>query len=349
LPLADCTSSHRMSQRIAYVAVLRQRAYASPVSCAVGYIDSHCHGSPPWQPLRFSLVPFAAIAMTVLLLTIARSSFFEKASALSGYGSLNQSEVDWCFEAFPSRLSLCVRAYVDHGRAAVHWSRHRFPDLMPRARDPSDVRRDALRHCVWSARLADAFGEDTARGFLERHESDEDPDSTDTAADRRNNDTGVKFGLSNGYSVAQERCTSVATSHAGPVATADQPTRRTPEFAMGSTRPIVRGSEIDEAALAATIAMNTRWRRARPPRRAMGTLGCTASATTVEAGLVVNRDCKSLPSCRGSSRRTNARRLRCPSSIPPSLTGTARAPPDKCQMSRRNTTHESQPPRPAPQ
>jgi hypothetical protein len=135
-----------------------------------------------------SKVAASSLALSVALLY---TPLPEKASETWGPAGLNSVEKDWCLGGFPSRLPLCFEAYVVHGWSAEQWSREQFPNVVVGSRDPSDGRRNGLRHCVWASRLSDAFGEETARGFLERHEADEDRTASDTAADLRYNEAGI--------------------------------------------------------------------------------------------------------------------------------------------------------------
>lgn len=97
-------------------------------------------------------------------------------------GGMNDAEKSFC--RVPSRWKLCrqVQQIVERVRADEV---RRFPN--------DQARRNAYRHCCWSAEMTIRLGEKTARGFLDRHEHGADPRDPDHQADLRNNESGIQI------------------------------------------------------------------------------------------------------------------------------------------------------------
>jgi hypothetical protein len=107
-----------------------------------------------------------------------------QAQAADSLDSMNGAERAWC--SWPSRWNLCLRVQELSG-ASLHVAEEIAIDKERRIHNGDG---DAFRHCYWSGLMTKEFGWETAKGFGDRHEYNEDQHSFEASADLYNNRQG---------------------------------------------------------------------------------------------------------------------------------------------------------------
>jgi hypothetical protein len=107
-----------------------------------------------------------------------------RAVAESPLGAANGAEKAWC--RWPSRWSLCAKAQELANEADIKASEVATSQNL----QIHNGYADAFRHCYWSGRMTQEMGEETAKGFGDRHEYRDTQPDKERDMDLHNNAMG---------------------------------------------------------------------------------------------------------------------------------------------------------------